>query len=312
MSQYFPKPYEPFCGEINVRADLSNYATKTDIKNILHVDTSNFALKSNLASLKTEVDKLDIDKLVSVPVDLSKLSDVVKTDVAKKPVFDKLVAKVNSFDTSAFVLKTKYDASGLVKKVDDNCKITEIEGKIPSITGLAKNAALTAVENKIPNISSSVKKTDHDTKITEIEKKLSDPNHDKYITASEFNTLTADVFNARLAQANLIKKTDFDTKLSSLNRKITTNNSKHLLVENEFKKLKTFDSSYFVGKSHFEEDCMRNYLVLQPIHRYFKLITNTKYISEWKSKGLSDESIKPPSTYGNSLSPLIDYLGNKI
>ena len=78
MSQYFPKPYEPFGGDINVKVDLSNYATKTDIKNISHVDTSSFALKTNLASLKTEVDKLDIDKLVPVPFSLSKLSDVVK------------------------------------------------------------------------------------------------------------------------------------------------------------------------------------------------------------------------------------------
>ena len=81
MSQYFPKPYEPFGGDINVKVDLSNYATKADIKNISHVDTSGFALKTNLASLKTEVDKLDIDKLIPVPVDLSKLSDVVNNDV---------------------------------------------------------------------------------------------------------------------------------------------------------------------------------------------------------------------------------------
>ena len=84
MSQYFPKPYEPFSGDINVKVDLSNYATKADIKNISHVDTSKFALKSNLASLKTEVDKLDIDKLITVPVDLSKLSDVVKNDFVIK------------------------------------------------------------------------------------------------------------------------------------------------------------------------------------------------------------------------------------
>ena len=105
MSQYFPKPYELYGGDINVKVDLSNYATKTDIKNIAHIDTSSFALKSNLASLKTEVDKLDIDKLVPVPVDLSKLSDVVKNDVVKKYIYDKLVAKVNSIDTSVFVLK---------------------------------------------------------------------------------------------------------------------------------------------------------------------------------------------------------------
>ena len=78
MSQYFPKPYEPFGGDINVKVDLSNYATKADIKNISHVDTSSFALKSNLASLKTEVDKLDINKLALVSVDFSKLSDIVK------------------------------------------------------------------------------------------------------------------------------------------------------------------------------------------------------------------------------------------
>ena len=84
MSQYFLKPYEPFGGGINVKADLSNYATQTDLKNVMHVDVSSFALKSNLASLKTEVDKLDIDTLVPVPVDLSKLNDIVKMMLLKR------------------------------------------------------------------------------------------------------------------------------------------------------------------------------------------------------------------------------------
>ena len=101
MSQYFPKLYEAFGGDINViKIDLSNYATKTDLKNIWQVDTSSFALKGNLTTLKTEVDKVDIDKLVPAPVDLSELSDVVKNDVVKKTAYDKLVAKVNSIDTS--------------------------------------------------------------------------------------------------------------------------------------------------------------------------------------------------------------------
>ena len=84
MSQYFPKPNEAFSGDINVKVDLSNYATKADIKNISHIDTSSFALKTNLANLKTEVDKLDIDKLKPLSDDVSKLSNVVANQVTKK------------------------------------------------------------------------------------------------------------------------------------------------------------------------------------------------------------------------------------
>ena len=96
MSQYFPKPYEPFGGDINVKVDLSNYATKADIKNISHVDTSSFALKTNLANLKTEVDKLDIDKLLPVPNDLSKLSNVVKNDAVKKTDYNSKTAEIEN------------------------------------------------------------------------------------------------------------------------------------------------------------------------------------------------------------------------
>ena len=95
-------------------------------------------------------------------------------------------------------------------------------------------------------------------------------NHDRYVTTPEFNTLAADVSNARLAQANLITKTDFDAKLSSHDRKITGNKSKHVLVETELKMVKTFDSSCFINKSHFEEDGKQNYLVFQPMYRYFE------------------------------------------
>ena len=113
MSQYFRKPYEAFSGDINVKVDLSNYATKADIKNISHVDTSSFALNTNLANLKTEVDELDIDKLVPIPDDLSKLSNVVKNDD--------------------------------IKKTDYNAKITEIENKIADISNLAAKTALNTV-----------------------------------------------------------------------------------------------------------------------------------------------------------------------
>ena len=113
MTQYFPKLFEPFGGYINVKVDLPNYTTKADLKNPTRIDTSKLASKSNLASLKTEVDKvdIDIDKLIPVPADLSRLSDVVKNDVVK----------VNNIDSSVFVLKTKYvtDKSYLEMKISD-------------------------------------------------------------------------------------------------------------------------------------------------------------------------------------------------
>ena len=167
MSQYLPKvlvvPVRSFGGNIKVKVDLSNYAAKTDLKNVTHVDTSSFALKTNLASLKTEVDKLDIDKLAPVPVDLSKLSDVVK-NVVKKTVYDKLAAKVNNIDTSAFVLKTKYqtDKIELQKRIPDvadfakKTKLTELEHKIPDVGSLATKTAVSAIQNKIPSVSSLI------------------------------------------------------------------------------------------------------------------------------------------------------------
>ena len=131
-----------------------------------HVDTSKFALKTNLPKLKTEVDKLDIEKLVPVPVDLSKLSDVIKNDVVKKTVHDKLAAKLNNIDSSDFVLKTSYqtDKTELKKKIPDvtdfvkKTNLTELENKIPDVSSLATKTVLTTVENKLPDVSSLVRK----------------------------------------------------------------------------------------------------------------------------------------------------------
>ena len=203
MSQYFP-PYRSSGSNIKVELDLSSYATKTDLENVTHVDISIFASKTNLANLKTEVDKVDIDKLTPVPDDLAKLSSVVKNDVVKKNECHKLVSKVDGIDTTKFVSRTKYgkdgsdlekktsdkdkkipDVNSLVKKTDFNSKITEIEGEIPSITGLATSSALTAVENKTPDASS------------------------------------------------LVKKIDFDAKLKKVSDRFASNKTKHLLVENE-------------------------------------------------------------------------------
>ena len=190
MSQYFP-PYKSFRESIRVNLNLSNYATKTDLRNITHIDVSNFASKANLASLKTEVYKLDINKLTRVHNDLAKLRNVVKNDVVKKDKYDKLVGKVD-------------------------------------------NSALIAVENKIPDDSILVKKTDYNKKISHIEKKIIDHNHDKYITTPEFNILAADVFNAKLAaQTDLIRKPEFDFELKGISDRVTKNKTKDLLVESE-------------------------------------------------------------------------------
>ena len=132
MSKYFLKPYEPFGGDINVKVDLSNYATIKDIKNITHIDTSSFALKSNLANLKTEVDRLDIYKLKSLPNNLSKLkAKVDKLDIVK------LVPVPIDFSKLSDVVKNE-----VVKKTEYNTKIKSIENKIPDITNLATKSNL--------------------------------------------------------------------------------------------------------------------------------------------------------------------------
>ena len=137
---------------------------------------------------------------------MSKLSDVVKNDVVKKTVYDKLVAKVNNIDTSDFVLKTKYqtDKTELENKIPDvsnlfkKTKLTELEKKILDISNLATETALSAVENKIHSVSNLVKKTNYNTKITQVEYKFNNHIDGKYNDTQEFNKLAADVFNGRL------------------------------------------------------------------------------------------------------------------
>ena len=171
MSQYFP-PYRSFGENIKVELDVSSYTTKTDLKNETHVDVSSFASKTNLASLRTKTDNTDVDKLKTVPLDLAKLSNVVKNDVVKKTEYEKLVTKVGNIDTAGFALKTKHDTD----KSNPEKKISDAEKKIPDTNGLVKitdmiklakdiakdgglatKSELAAVENKIPDVSGLVK-----------------------------------------------------------------------------------------------------------------------------------------------------------
>ena len=166
MSKYFP-PYNNSSEKIKVELDLSNYAMKNDIRDITHFDASGFASKTNLAALKTEVDKIDTDKLKTVPNDLAKLSNV-KNDVVKKTDYNTLKSKVDGIEVSKYVGRTKYETDG--KAIYD--KIDPVKKKIPVLTGfvttvrfnheknfLATKTALTTVENKIPDVSTLAIKT---------------------------------------------------------------------------------------------------------------------------------------------------------
>ena len=229
MSQYFP-PYKSSSNNIKVELDLTNYATKTDIKNITHTDVSSFASKTNLAALKTEVDKIDVDKLKRVPDDLAKLSNVVKNEVVKKTDFSaddyvkktKFSSDINSLDDKidkvekkipdVSSLETKRNVTTLVKNLDN--RIDEVKKKIPDISGLASKTELTDVENKIPDISGLATPS----ALTAVENKIPD------ITS-------------------FITKTDFDTKLKNISDRVTNNKSKDILLDNELKKLKTLVGS---------------------------------------------------------------------
>ena len=134
------------------------------------------------------------------------------------------------------------------------------------------------------------------------------------MTTPEFNNLAAGVFNARLAQANLVTKTNVDARLEDISNRITSNKTKHLLVKSELKKLKTFDLRYFKGKCHFKEDGRQNYLVFQPMYRHFKniaVVGSGNYIYFWRSKGLSDERINSITKPNYSITPELSHYGTK-
>ena len=138
MSTYYP-PYKSSGQNVKVELDLSNYATKDDVKNRTPADLSSYATKTNLAALKTEVDKTDTDKLKTVPDDLAKLSNVVKNEVVKKTAYNKLKNKVDAIDTSKLILRTKFATD--TNSLDD--KIDKVENKIPDISGLATKSSVT-------------------------------------------------------------------------------------------------------------------------------------------------------------------------
>ena len=188
MSQCFP-PYDTSSKDIKVELDLSNYVTKTDLKNATHVDVSCYALKSNLAALKTEIGKIDTDKLKTVPDDLAKLINVVKNDAVKKTEFIPIKNKVDGIDTNNFVPKTKFEKD--IKDLDDT--IYQVEKRIPDVSGLATKSSITSLlptstfNNKITEVENKIKTVDNKiltnttglatkTELTAVENKIPDAN----------------------------------------------------------------------------------------------------------------------------------------
>ena len=238
-----------------------------------------------------------------VPTDLSKLSNMVKNDVVKKTDHNKLVTKVDNIDTSSLVKKTDYntkiteiegkipDTSGFVKKTDYDTKITEIEDKIPDISNLATKTALTTIENEIPDIRNLATKT----ALITVENKIPDISNLATKTA-----LTA-VENKTPDISSLVKKSDYNTKIT--------------LVEDNIKKLRTYGLSYFSGRKYLDEgDGKQNYLVFLTMRKYFKLslvVSVIDRVLSRQSKGISNQSIKPPTTSNYGLNPKLSYYVTK-
>ena len=199
MNAYYP-PYRSSSSNVKLELDLTNYATKADLKNITHVDASSFASKTNLVALKTEVDKIDVDKLKTTPTDLAKLTNVVKNDIVKKTDYNAKVTSIESqiagvtknttdnlnditklkaVNTSNFVLKTKFSAD--INTLDD--KIDCLEKKIPDISGLATKTSL----------NSYLQTSTFNSKVTEVESKIKDADIIAKSAVTKANTIRSNL-----------------------------------------------------------------------------------------------------------------------
>ena len=239
---------------------------------------------TNLSNLENEVDQLNVDILVPVPLVLSKLSEVIKSYIVNDGLYNVKIKNIED--------KIPY-ITNLATNTTRNAKINEVENKIPSSTNLGITDPHTAVENKIPDVSNLVKETNYNTKISETENKIiTGHDHDKYIITQEIDKWTPESFAARLAQANLaiksdianfIKNGDFYYKLKNLN--------KHVLIEKQLsellKKVKIstkyliYQFSIFIVSKYFYSGMFQNYLVYIPAIKYIKYFSGTKILMEF-------------------------------
>ena len=318
-SQYYP-PYKSSSNNIKVELDLSNYPTKKDINDITHVDVSGFASKTNLAALKTQVDKIDADKLKTAPVDLTKLSNVVKNEVVKKTDYNAKVTniegqiagvtkntldnlgditKLKAVDTSNFILKTKLasDVTTLENKID------AVDKKIPDISGLATKTSLNSYlqtstfNSKVTEVEIKIKDTDiiaksANTKANTIRSNLTDYAK-KTDAANDFTTIKNDyVSNASLtSKLNDLKSQHIATEITGVDNKTKKNASDILALEdnlrqkedtiNENERGLNFNRGFF----HYKD---QSYLVYECKIHSFNF--NNGKISEWKSTSIFNYS----------------------
>ena len=316
MSQYYP-PYRSSSNNIKVELDLANYATKTDLNNITHVDVSSFASKTNLAALKTEVDKIDADKLKTTPADLAKLTNAIEHDVVKKTDYNTKVnsieaqiagltkntvdnladiTKRKAIDTNSFVNKTKFSAD--INTLDD--KIDGVK-KIPDISGLATKTSLndylqtstfnfkiTEVESKIKD--AAIKAKSVVTKANTIRSNLT-AYAKKDEVATDITTIKDDyVTNASLSsQLNDLKSQHIATEVTGIDNKTKKNASDILAV-----KYKLQQKEYIINENErglsfnrgFFFYTYESYLKYKCKMGSFNFGLNFRNISEWKSTGI--------------------------
>ena len=284
---------------------------------------------TKLSNLKSKVDKLDVNKLVSIPVNLNKLSDVVKNDVVEKDLYNAKIKNIEDKIPDIIKLATittlkvkvneiKGEMSNFTNLASLNAKINNVKGETPSVTNLVTaTTALTAVENEIPSVSNLIKKTDFNTKISEIENKIAtDHDHYKYITTQEFNKLTSENFTASLKQANLaskndtvnfVKKKDFDNKIkdvtsskNDLNKQ--SQNVKAISTKGLTKHLIT-EFSILNGAKYFYSETFQNYLAFLLAKKCIKYFSGTTWIQSWKSNGMSEENIENITKSDSNFAP---------
>ena len=327
MTTYYP-PYKSSSNNVKVELDLTNYATKTDLKNITHVDVSSFASKTNLAALKTEVDKIDTHKLKTAPAELAKLTNAIENDVVKKTDYNPKVTSIEAqiagltkntvdnlanitkrkaIDTNSFVTRTKFSAD--TNALDD--KIDGVEKKIPDISGLATKTSL----------NSYLQTSTFNSKVTEVENKIKDADIIAKSANTKANTIRSDlnayakkaevatditaikneyVTNASLSsQLNDLKSQHIATEVTGIDNKTKKNASDILALENKLKQKEdtinenerglSFNRGFF-----FHTD--RSYLVYDSKMGSFGFFLTSKDISECKSTGIynysSDSNMK--------------------